>query len=115
MLAQQRTFKASGRPLLLSRPVVGLYSFPQITSAGIAAKALAPPAPEGTSRGISTVLGAYDPTTNPDMQRASRPERPNEGLGPRSCVCVRKASGYLTLFSAAATLVAILCGRLWKL
>lgn len=91
-LAHQRTFKASGQPLFSMVEA----RFRQITSEGITAKALAPPVSGGTSRGISAVLGAYDPTTNPNMQRASRPVRPNEGSGPRSCVCLRKASGHLS-------------------
>ena len=52
-------------------------SRPQILRAGIAAKALARPGWE--SRGISTTSGASEATTNPNRQRASGPERSNEG------------------------------------
>lgn len=64
---------------LVSRPLcfIAEASRPQILRAGIAAKALARPAWE--SRGISTTFGASEATTNPKRQRASGPERSNEG------------------------------------
>lgn len=50
-------------------------------------------------------------------QHATRLEarRSNEVSGPRSGVCLRKASGHLLPLSAASIFVAILSGRLWNL